>query len=127
MKRILLIDDEEAVLEMLESFLEETGAEIVKAREGNEGLRLMEQHPADVAIIDLYMPGKEGIETILELRQKNPLCNIIAISGVVMKDGFNALDLAKKMGASATLRKPFGRNELLDLVEPMLECCCHYN
>ncbi|MCP3955776.1 MAG: response regulator, partial [Desulfobacterales bacterium] len=79
--RILIIDDDIHVLAMLRKMLEREGYEIVVALDGNEGLRLYRENPTKLIITDLIMPEKEGLETIIELRQNFPDTRIIAMSG----------------------------------------------
>ena len=69
MTRILIIDDEAPVRDLLRQMLEKEGYEVVEAREGDIGIRLFRENPADLIITDILMPEKEGIETILELRK----------------------------------------------------------
>jgi CheY-like chemotaxis protein len=121
MKRILVIDDEMHIRQMLRQTLERAGFEVVDAPDGKEGLRLYHEFPADLVIIDIIMPVKEGVETIFELRRDFPDVKIIAISG----GGFNinsqrCLSYVKTLGVSHRLTKPFHRNELLEAIQELL-------
>ena len=75
-----------------------------------------EQHP-DLVLTDIFMPGKEGLETILELGLLDPEVRIIAVSGGGNMGILNPLPMAAKLGALRTLSKPFSGKELVDLVE----------
>ncbi len=122
MKRILVIDDDEQLRSMLSRMLQLAGYEVVVAADGEEGIRLFRQNPVDLVITDIFMPEKEGLETIRELHKEFPDLKIIAISGGSNKMGdFSSLPFAKRFGATETLAKPFHKNELLMLVKDVLE------
>lgn len=72
-------------------------------------------------ITDLVMPGKEGLETILELRQFEPALKIIAISGGGWTGSGVYLEMARRLGATKTLAKPFRVEEILKLVSEIFE------
>lgn len=81
MPLILIIDDDDQIREMLRQMLERAGYEVTDAPNGKVAMKLYREQPADLIITDLIMPGKEGIETIIELRRDFPEVKIIAISG----------------------------------------------
>jgi CheY-like chemotaxis protein len=121
MKRILVIDDDEQLRPMLLRMLQYAGYHVVAAANGTEGIRLNRGEPADLVITDIFMPEKEGLETIRELHKEFPELKIIAISGGSNQtQDFSALPYARKLGATATLAKPFRRGELLKLVRDVL-------
>jgi DNA-binding response OmpR family regulator len=119
MANILLIDDDEALRDVLAIFLGEAGHEVRLAANGKQGLMLFKQSPADVVVTDLIMPGQEGIETIVALRKERPKLPIIAMSGGVEHSPVY-LGLAKKLGAQRTLAKPFSGEELLKAIDEVL-------
>ena len=121
MARILIIDDDPQILDMLRQTLEREGHEIVDASDGKEGLKLYRENPTDLIITDLIMPEKEGIETIMELRRDFPDVKIIAISGGGRLDPGQYLSMAKSFGAQYTFAKPVERKELLQAVEGLLK------
>jgi len=120
MARILVIDDEQAVRLFLREILETDGHEVVDAPDGKAGLRLFSEEPADLTIIDIFMPEKEGLETIRELRREYPGVKIIAISGGGGIGNFDFLHMAKRFGALRTIAKPFEKKEMLDAVQEAL-------
>lgn len=121
MARILIIDDEEQVRLYLRRILTAESYEVVEAPDGKVGLRLYRQEPADLIIIDIFMPEKEGLETIMELRRDYPDVKVIAISGGGRTGSLDFLHMAKKFGALRTLEKPFTRQEMLDAVQEVLD------
>jgi CheY-like chemotaxis protein len=121
MGRILIIDDDVQILNMLRQILEREGYEVVSAINGNEGIRLYREKPTDLIITDLIMPEKDGIETIMELRRDFPDVKIIAISGGGRSHPGPYLNSAKELGAQYTFAKPVKRKELLKAVRELLK------
>ena len=121
MAKILVIDDDERIRMFLRTTLERADYTVVEAREGTEGLDRCRQMSIDVVITDLLMPGKEGLETVSQLRREWPSMKVIAISGGGSTGVFAYLDVAQKLGADRTLSKPFNRETLLSVVRDVLE------
>ena len=120
-KRVLVIDDDSVIRLFIRSCLEEFGYSVLEAENGDAGIELFGQNPADLVIVDLYMPEKEGIETIIELRRGNPHLKILAISGGIPRHGpDNLLNAAQILGADSCLTKPFTVQQLLNAVEKQL-------
>jgi len=120
MARILVIDDDAQVRGAVRRILERAGHTVEDVGDGNAGLRAHRERPADLIITDIFMPERDGIETIRELRRESPQVKIIAISG---GDRTHTLDLRKDaelLGASRALRKPFELAELLQAVRDVL-------
>jgi len=115
-EKILIIDDDEQFRKMLRRILEQEGYKVLEASDGLEGIELFSAMPADLVITDIVMPGKEGVETILEIKEAYPQVDVIAVSG----GGWQAFEIdlymAKKLGAR-TLKKPFLRKEILKMIE----------
>ena len=78
MPRILIIDDDDLIRQMLRDVLEREGYDVADASDGKQGLRVFMENPADMVVTDLVMPEKEGIEIIMELRRDFPELKIIA-------------------------------------------------
>jgi YesN/AraC family two-component response regulator len=120
MARILIIDDELQIREMLTQMIEREGHEVLSADNGKTGIRLNRDFMADVVITDIFMPEKEGIETIMELRAGNPAVKIIAISGGGSKGQVDYLKIAKSLGATRALSKPVKRKDLMTTIDELL-------
>jgi CheY-like chemotaxis protein len=118
--RILVVDDEDAIREMLDLLLQRRGLQVVQARDGNEAVRLYKEQEFDLVITDLIMPEKEGIETILEIRAMKRPIRIIAISGGGRVDQSMHLHLAKSVGADRVVSKPFLPVDFLKVVDELL-------
>jgi CheY-like chemotaxis protein len=116
MARILVIDDDAAVRELLREKLALEGHEVLVAAEGLEGLRLHREHLPKVVITDIIMPGRSGIELVFEIRQQNPEVKIITISGIVPQQ---FLDAGSEVGVSRAFTKPFDVNEIARAVRDL--------
>lgn len=119
MKRILVVDDDELLRDLLAKGLELFGFEVETAPEGSSALKLYQRRPFDLVVTDLVMPGTEGLETILALRQIQPDLKIIAISGAGRERG-QYLPMARQFGAAQTLIKPFALHDMLSSVKALL-------
>ncbi len=113
MSRILIADDEEGFRFLLCRILTPLGHEVHEVGDGDAALAALRTFPANIALVDLFMPGREGIETIREIRQLHPGVRIVAMSGGSPKTGMSFLHVAAKLGAHRTLSKPFTAEELL--------------
>ncbi|MDY6904237.1 MAG: response regulator [Thermodesulfobacteriota bacterium] len=120
MAHILIIDDEDQIRMMLRHWFENEGYTVTVAANGEEGLERQRENPADLIITDLIMPEKEGIETIIELKDANPNIKIIAMSGGGRSNPHGYLDMARELGAVQTFHKPIRKAELLAAVNQFL-------
>ena len=118
---ILVIDDDESIRLLLRALLEGEGYQVLEASDGDKGLKEYNKNPTDLVITDLIMPGKEGIETIRDLRRQFPKIKIIAVSGGGRIGPESYLKMAEGVGALRTLSKPFNRLDLLQAVEEVME------
>jgi CheY-like chemotaxis protein len=121
MAHILIIDDDDQFRTMLRQLIERNRHEVKEASGGKEGIKLYREDPTDLIITDLIMPGKDGIETIQELKKEFPDVKIIAVSGGGRLGPQDYLHLAKMLGAQRTLTKPINLPELLKTIEELLE------
>ena len=120
MSRILLVEDDASFRESMYKVLTRAGHDVQEADNGRVALQQLHDHPADVVITDIVMPEQEGLETIIRLRRTNPHVKVIAISGGGSINAVDYLRTAKKLGALATLAKPFSRQEILTAIEQVL-------
>lgn len=117
--RVLLIDDNADLTSMLSLCLQADGMEVTVASNGESGLAALEGHPVDVVVTDLFMPDKDGIETIVELRKRHPEVKIVVMSGFTTVGGTDYLGVAREIGAVTTLKKPFDPAELTRVVREL--------
>ncbi len=120
MNRILVIDDDSQIREILKQYLEMAEYEVLTAPNGNEAIRLHRAAPADLIITDIVMPEKEGLETIMEFRRQFPSVKAIAVSGGGRVGAEEYLGIAKALGAQETFTKPFELAKLLEAVRELL-------
>lgn len=128
MARILVIDDDRDVRMLALHELEAAGHEVRLARNGAEGIAFQRADPADLVVTDIFMPEKEGIETIRDLKAEFPGARIIAISGggrlaAAARRTFTDHDLGVvvgELGVFAILQKPFETQELLSSIDSVL-------
>ena len=120
MARILVVDDEPDICEVLREMLEGAGYEVDVAREGAGALRALRAHPVDLLITDIFMPGKEGLETIMEIRRDFPAVKVVAMSGGGRTGALNYLRDAIQLGAVRSLTKPFQESQVLGIVRDTL-------
>ena len=118
--QILVIEDDFAVRELILQTLSKAGYEVIAAGDGVEGLNLFREKNPALVITDIVMPQKEGLQTIIELRQESPGVKVIAMSGGGRYCNADYLKLARKFGASRTVSKPFMREEMLTAVRELL-------
>jgi len=121
MARILIIEDEALVRDTLRQFLASAGHEVLEAEDGERGLEAFKASGPELVISDVHMPAKEGISTLIEIRELDPRTRIIMISGGGRSGSTDYLDLARQLGASETVRKPFRKAAILDAVERVLK------
>jgi len=118
---ILVIDDDGDLCTMMQEVLQAGGYNVSVAADGDQGIALQRKQPASLLITDIFMPNKEGIETIRDFRAEFPDVPIIAMSGGGrLKRRGSSLLTAKALGAAVILRKPFEMSDLLRSVTAAL-------
>ena len=121
MARILVVDDNAAMRRSLDEILTRAGHQVIQAADGAEASRISRDADVHLVILDLFMPVKDGIETLRELRARAPGIPIIAISGGGADDtGVDLLKAAVLLGAVQSIEKPFIPAVLLEAVRQAL-------
>jgi CheY-like chemotaxis protein len=116
MVKVLVVEDNEDLRSLLEATLRREGFEVLAACDGDEALQVLGERRVDIIVTDLFMPERDGVETIVAIREKFPGLQIIAMSGWQSSRGPDYLAVAREIGAAATLRKPFEPPELVRIV-----------
>ncbi len=116
-KTVCVIEDDELVRARLGDFLRAAGHKVLEAGSADRGIELIRTERADVAIVDILMPDRDGLQAIGQLRRTRPDLRIIAISGGGRVGPDVYLDLAIQVGADASLTKPIGETDLRAAVE----------
>ena len=119
MARILVIDDDPDMRDMVEETLKPTGHEVILAGDGREGVERHRTSAADLVITDLHMPNQNGLETIREFRSRWPEVAIITMSGSIADAG-TMLAIAQHLEVVGVLQKPFLGDELIAAVTKAL-------
>jgi DNA-binding response OmpR family regulator len=119
--RIMVVDDDSQVRDMLTLMLEAEGHEVIVADDGEIGVDRYREDPTDIVITDIIMPEKSGTEAILELRKEFPDLKVIAMSGGGRTGPYGHLMLAQRFGADRVFAKPLKRRELLNAISELLE------
>jgi len=116
-KTVLIIDDEKSIRDVLVTFFEESGYNVLTASDGREGITAFEENPTDLVITDIVMPRAEGIGTIRQIRKMSKIVKIIAMTGYI--DTY--LKEAVILGADDSINKPFNPDELMAVIDRVNE------
>jgi len=116
-RRVLVVENDPEAARFVVQALEPAGIEVLLASNEKSALAILERQTVDLALADLSMPEREGIETIIALRKSQPLLPVIAMSA---DPGEQPLKIAVALGARHAIRKPFSAAALIDLVQRTL-------
>jgi CheY-like chemotaxis protein len=111
---VLFVDDEQPIRLLFGRALIAAGFDFHEASDGNQALAQVDQRHHDAIVIDMIMPDREGVETIIEIRKRRPDAFIIAMSGGGRIGPADFLNLASALGADRTLSKPFTPAQLIE-------------
>ena len=119
-KRVLVVDDDAEMRGAVARILSEAGYVVEQAVDGDAAVQAQRARPADVVITDVFMPTRDGLETIQYFHAQYPAVPIIAMTGGSPTGKIDEyLQVARVAGARATLRKPFAAQALLDSVSAL--------
>jgi DNA-binding response OmpR family regulator len=121
MKKVLLIDDEPALLNIYAEFLELGGFTVKTVQNSSEALPIMDKEEFNILITDLEMPNVHGLDIISGVRKNNKEIIIIAFSGGGRSGLCDNLSVAERLGADCSMRKPFMGSELVNNVNELVE------
>jgi DNA-binding response OmpR family regulator len=125
MTRVLVIEDDLSVGAAIQMLLDREGCHVVHATDAAIGNKTFESSNFDLAIVDIFIPGINGLKIIAGFRQRAPTVPILAMSGFrfrdSMKPGLDFLGMATEAGATACLRKPFVPRQLMAAVYASLD------
>ena len=112
--KILVVDDDETVRRSYQRSLQGMSCQVEAARDGNEALQSMERKPADVVLLDMRMPGQDGLSVLRTIKQKWPESEVVIITG------FPTVDAAKeavRLGAYDFVAKPVGPQDVINAAD----------
>lgn len=116
---ILVIEDSETQRLYLKAMLNRLGHQVIEACNGKQGIKLFDKDTIDLVMTDIFMPEKEGLSTIMELKEMSPRLKIIAMSAG-SRAMHNAFEIAVEFGADACYEKPFEMGLLKDMLTKLL-------
>jgi DNA-binding NtrC family response regulator len=120
MARIIVIDDDASLRLTVRRALEKEGHEVREADDGERGLALLAESGADLLMTDVFMPGQDGIVTLLQIRKKHPGLKVIVMSGGGFDGRLDLLEDARMLGATRTISKPFSIADVRQIVKDVL-------
>ncbi|MGZ3560119.1 MAG: response regulator, partial [Thermodesulfobacteriota bacterium] len=109
-KKVLIVDDEESVVQSIAGVLEDEGFQVAKAKSGEEAIKVFQEGEPDVTLLDIWMPGMDGIEVLKRLKGIAPDCQVIMISGHAT---ISTAMTSVKLGAFDFIEKPLSLDVLL--------------
>jgi len=118
---ILVVDDEQEIREYISESLKKRGYAVLEAEDGKSALKSIKKNKIDIVITDIFMPGIDGLEVILQIREHDLDIRIIGISAAGMYKSTDALKKADNFGADALFYKPFKMTKLMDKVEYLIK------
>jgi DNA-binding response OmpR family regulator len=116
-EKILVVDDESEIRELISKYLSKENMIIVEAESGEKALSLIEKNDFDLVILDIMMGGMDGFETLRKIREKNQILHVIIISA--REEDYDKV-LGLGLGADDYITKPFSPNELIARVKSQL-------
>ena len=119
-KRILAVDDDENILNLERTILEQKGFDVTGATGGAEALKLLAEQPFDLVLLDVMMPEVDGF-TVCRKIKEDPRLKDMPVIFLTSKGGGEALAEGFESGAVMYINKPFTANKLLTIVNTMLE------
>jgi DNA-binding response OmpR family regulator len=120
-QKILVVDDEQAIIDLLEYNLQQNGYGVIVARDGHAALRLARAEQPDLIVLDLMLPGPDGFDVCRELRQESgPTSSSVPIIMLTARDEEVDRVVGLELGADDYVTKPFSVRELLARVKAVL-------
>ena len=130
MARVLVVDDHDDSRDLMALMLETAGHQTVLASDGDEAIAALERGTVDLAVIDIFLPVRNGIDVIRDIRRDFPGVKIVAVSagwgpetlpGREQHCDLGVLSRARDLGAEGALPKPLSQEALLALVEGLTD------
>jgi DNA-binding response OmpR family regulator len=118
-KKILLVDDDREIVESMRIALDASGFETIVARDGNQGLAMVEREDPDLVILDMMMPKRSGFLVLEKLRRTRPVP--VRVIMITANEGSRHKAYAEMLGVDDYIRKPFAMDRLLDSVSRLLK------
>jgi DNA-binding NtrC family response regulator len=120
MKRVLVIDDDANIGAAIQAILASQNFETVLAFRAHSGIHALELSSFDIVIVDIFMPGMDGLDTIEKIKQQAPNIPIVAMTGFRFRASMDILGQAIQRGATSSVRKPFTPQQLTSTINASL-------
>lgn len=121
MTTILVVDDDRTIRKLLALAFAKEGFDTVTAGNGRSALKQLETQPVDLVVTDIFMPEKDGLEFICDMKARQPNVKVIAISGGSTPTGPDShLSMARHLGAAEIMSKPVSMEDLVRVVRDIL-------
>ncbi len=112
-EKVLLVDDEEEFVETLAERMRSRGMEVATSNTGGDALDLIDKEPYDVVVLDLQMPGMDGLEALARIKKRQPKIQVVLLTGhATVEKGVEAM----KRGALEVLEKPIDLTTLSEVI-----------
>jgi len=118
-KTVLIADDDKLILSTFRYALTKRGYNVLLAENGAEAIAHLERGPVDIVFLDVIMPEKEGLETLLEIMRRFPSVPVHVMSGGGTRSKQDFLAVAQSFGATSVIRKPVTPPELVKIIEEL--------
>ena len=119
MRSVLVVDDDASIRDLLGDLLTSLRYKVNKAGDGNLGFKSYQTEPTDVVLLDMFMPGKDGLETLRDLLLHDPGVRVVAMTGGGRFGQVNILKPAIALGAKRILYKPITMRELQTAIDTL--------
>ena len=103
-RQMLIVEDEQDISDCLQTFFASRGFAVTSAFSGEEAIAHLKEHPADIVLLDILLPGLSGIEVLRRVKELLPRARIVMVTGLDQADLRNQ---ARRYGAAAYITKPF--------------------
>ncbi len=120
-KKIMVVDDERTLIELVTAVLEQEGFEVISANNGEEALEKLSTVKPDLVLLDMMMPGMSGREVCEKIRKDPKTKNLDVVFLTVAKFSETGRDLLKKMNVRDYITKPFENADLIKRVKKIVE------
>ena len=112
--KIMIVDDDQGLRETIQEILEDEGRNVISAEDGYEAIKIASEGPIKLILMDVAMPGINGVDAFLEIKKILPECPVVIMTGHALE---SLLEIALAEGVKAVLNKPVPIEQLLGIVE----------
>jgi len=116
--RVLIVDDSKFMRMLLGDLLSRNGFEILEAESGEEAVKVYLAERPDLVTLDILMPGRDGIETVQDLRAQDPDARVVMVTALGMED---YIQRALEAGADGFILKPFSPERVLETLREVMD------